>query len=300
MHHVYTVRYARNLQCARRWIGSGGGGGSSRTQLDWLIASLYSQSRGRAEFSRYSSQSRVTISASGMEIMSLLRSRAPSLRCSRRSFYLTAVWGSSSANEAKEKPPPTAGDDPLPLLNRPLGVVQPPTTRIKTRTEKLQDYINQDAIIEERRHMISFRAPESSLPPEYLRKPLVGKKAVNTTTMCAGRITVLAMLGTKISEENLLKSILVNLFTKSLRSTVPPELHPYYLVSSQNMEYVRDAIGMTNSKVGYVYLIDENLKIRWGGCADAMLEETQALETCTGVLIKRLDKLKPPGTRPRT
>ncbi|KAJ8693578.1 Mitochondrial ATPase complex subunit atp10 [Pleurotus ostreatus] len=215
--------------------------------------------------------------------------------------------------------------------------------------------MNQDAIIEERRHIIkeaakgyfddlnntrrhggkTWIAPQTLIRedkalylPNISGKPLVGKKAVNTTTMCAGRITVLAMLGTKISEihakgfvdptyehygthplfqyvqvnlqENLLKSILVNLFTKSLRSTIPPELHPYYLVSSQNMEYVRDAIGMTNSKVGYVYLIDENLKIRWGGCADAMLEETQALETCTGVLIKRLDKLKPPGTRPRT
>lgn len=47
---------------------------------------------------------------------------------------------------------------------------------------------------------------------------------------------------------------------------------------------------MTNSKVGYVYLIDENLKIRWGGCADATLEEAQALETCTGVLLKRAEK----------
>ncbi|KAF4583443.1 ATPase assembly factor ATP10 [Pleurotus pulmonarius] len=287
--------------------------------------------------------------------MSLLRSCAPSLRASRRSFHLSAVLGSGSANAAKAKPAPTTEDDPLPLLNRPLGVVQRPTTRIRTRTEKLQEYMNQDAIIEERRHIIkeatkgyfddlnntrrhggkTWIAPQTLIRedkalylPNISGTPLVGKKAVNTTTMCAGRITVLAMLGTKISEihakgfvdptyehygthpsfqyiqvnlqENLLKSILVNLFTKSLRSTVPPELHPYYLVSSQNMEYVRDAIGMTNSKVGYVYLIDENLKIRWGGCADAMLEETQALETCTGVLIKRLDKLKPPGTRPRT
>lgn len=56
------------------------------------------------------------------------------------------------------------------------------------------------------------------------------------------------------------------------------------------MEYVRDPLGMTNSKVGYVYLIDENLKVRWGGCADATLGETQALENCTGVLLKRLEK----------
>jgi mitochondrial ATPase complex subunit ATP10 len=56
------------------------------------------------------------------------------------------------------------------------------------------------------------------------------------------------------------------------------------------MEYVRDPLGMTNSKVGYVYLIDENLKIRWGGCADATKKEAESLERCTGVLLKRLEE----------
>lgn len=56
------------------------------------------------------------------------------------------------------------------------------------------------------------------------------------------------------------------------------------------MEYLRDPLSMTNSKVGYVYLIDENLKIRWGGGADPTLEEVQALESCTGVLLKRLEE----------
>ena len=67
-------------------------------------------------------------------------------------------------------------------------------------------------------------------------------------------------------------------------------------------------MGMTNSKVGYVYLIDENLKIRWAGCADATEKEAQALECCTGVLIKRLEEKSgatksstiPRGTAPET
>jgi ATPase complex subunit ATP10 len=91
-------------------------------------------------------------------------------------------------------------------------------------------------------------------------------------------------------QENLLKSFLVNLFTNSLRSTVPKELHPNYLISRQNLEYVRDALGMTSTRVGYVYLVDENLKVRWGGCADPTPEEVQSLESCTGVLLKRLEK----------
>lgn len=36
-------------------------------------------------------------------------------------------------------------------------------------------------------------------------------------------------------QENVLKSLLVNLFLSSLRSTIPTALHPTYLVSRQNM-----------------------------------------------------------------
>jgi len=154
--------------------------------------------------------------------------------------------------------------------------------------------------------------------PNISGKSLDNNLKKDTTTMCFGCITLLSVLGTQISQvhakgfveatharffnhplyqyvqinlqENLLKSFLVKLFSNSLRATVPPELHATYLVSSQNLEYVRDPLGMTNSKVGYVYLIDENLKIRWGGCADATLKEAQSLESCTGVLLKRLEE----------
>lgn len=54
------------------------------------------------------------------------------------------------------------------------------------------------------------------------------------------------------------------------------------------MEYVREPLGMANKHVGYVFLVDENLKIRWAGCGDAKAEETSALEQCTGVLLNRL------------
>jgi ATPase complex subunit ATP10 len=56
------------------------------------------------------------------------------------------------------------------------------------------------------------------------------------------------------------------------------------------MEYTREPLGMVNNRVGYVYLVDEDLKIRWAGCADAKPEEARALESCTGVLLNRLEK----------
>jgi len=154
--------------------------------------------------------------------------------------------------------------------------------------------------------------------PNIYGKGLADGIRKDTTDLLLGKITVLAMLGTRISEthaqsfatstcarysanpvfqyvqinlqENLLKSFLVKLFSSSLRASVPAELHNNYLISNQNLEYLRDPMGMTNSKVGYVYLVDENLKIRWAGCADATEKEAQSLETCTGVLLKRLEK----------
>lgn len=258
---------------------------------------------------------------------------------------------SSSESNTIDIEGPSVNPNDLQPLNRPLGVQERPTTVVKTRTEKMKALMDQDVRLAERRHLIKeaskgyfhdmnmtrkhggktwiapkvlIREDKALYLPNISGKSLADKMKKNTTTMCFGRITVLAMLGTQISElhvkgfvdatnarfssnplyqyvqinlqENLLKSFLVNLFANSLRNVVPPSLQPNYLVSSQNMEYVREPLGMTNSKVGYVYLIDENLRIRWGGCADATVEESQALESCTGVLLKRLEKKTPPST----
>ena len=51
--------------------------------------------------------------------------------------------------------------------------------------------------------------------------------------------------------------------------------------------YVSEDLGITNKYIGYVFLIDENCKIRWAGCADPKHEEVDALKVCTGVLLKR-------------
>lgn len=80
----------------------------------------------------------------------------------------------------------------------------------------------------------------------------------------------------------------MSLFLTSIARSVPPNLHSTYLVSNQDMEYVREPLGMVNKHVGYVFLVDENMKVRWAGCGDAKAEETNALEQCTGVLLNRL------------
>jgi ATPase complex subunit ATP10 len=64
-------------------------------------------------------------------------------------------------------------------------------------------------------------------------------------------------------------------------------------------EYLREPLGMTNSRIGYVYLVDENLKVRWAACADAKEEEEEALIRCAGVLLNRQKRPQPTGTPSR-
>ncbi|KAJ4470550.1 ATP10 protein-domain-containing protein [Lentinula edodes] len=277
----------------------------------------------------YSPKSRRYYSSSSSQAGPSLSSRATSNLATAKSKSLT--------------------NDELKPLSRPLGVREKPAVRHQTKLERLKEVLtNDEAIAEQRKHLVKeavtkgyfhdlnatrrhggktwiapkvlIREEKSLYFPDILGKSLADGSEQHTTSMCTGKISVLCLLNTKISEihvasfttptlarfsehplfnhiqinlqSNTLKSMLVSLFLSSLRRAIPPEQHPYYLVSSQNLEYQRDAIGLTNDRVGYVYLIDENLRIRWAGCADATAEEAHALEVCTDMLLVRLEKRK--------
>lgn len=67
-------------------------------------------------------------------------------------------------------------------------------------------------------------------------------------------------------------------------------------------------MGMDNKHLGYIYLVDENCKIRWAAVSSAqtatqptgddakpdstVTDEVEALRTCTGVLLQRLQEKK--------
>ncbi|TEB34348.1 hypothetical protein FA13DRAFT_82020 [Coprinellus micaceus] len=256
--------------------------------------------------------------------------------------------GTKPPKASNSKPNPPTRDQPLGPLTRPLGVRERPTTIVKTRMQRMKELLDSDVRTAQRRHLIKeaakgyfhdmnmtrthggktwiapnvlIREDKSLYLPNIAGTALSDKATKNTTEMCYGKVTVLSMLSTKISEihsqalieptyshfassphfqylqvnlqENVLKAFLVNLFVRQLREAVPRELHDTYLISTQNMEYIREPLGMTNSQVGYVYLVDENLRIRWAACAEPTQEEIQALESCTGVLLNR------PGTQVR-
>ena len=79
-------------------------------------------------------------------------------------------------------------------------------------------------------------------------------------------------------EENALKAGLIRLFIPSIRRRMPKERHGRYFVVRRGIsEEIRDAIGFLNGKVGYVYLIDGECKIRWAGSGRAEGGEKESL-----------------------
>ncbi|KAJ3506353.1 hypothetical protein NLJ89_g6914 [Agrocybe chaxingu] len=240
-------------------------------------------------------------------ISNVLSRRPEQLLCIRRSIHSSNALlqaAERSKNTEKQLPKLEAKDQPLPGLNRPLGVRQRPTTLERTRTERMKDLLDAEARTAQRRHLVKEASKgyfhdmnmtrkhggKTWIAPKVLIREDTHAKSFANSTYARYSSNPLFQYVQINLQENLLKSFLVKLFSNSLRSSVPLELQKNYLVSSQNMEYLRDPLGMTNSKVGYVYLIDENLKIRWGGCADATLREAQSLESCTGILVNRLEE----------
>lgn len=94
-------------------------------------------------------------------------------------------------------------------------------------------------------------------------------------------------------QENMMKALLVSFYTASLRKAINKELHAYYLLSTQNLEYVKEPLGMVNKHIGYVYVVDKDLKVRWAGGGLASEEEAKSMENCVRVL---LDRNKSPPT----
>ncbi|WFD19487.1 Mitochondrial ATPase complex subunit atp10 [Malassezia caprae] len=162
-----------------------------------------------------------------------------------------------------------------------------------------------------------IRADKSLYFPDIAGTCLADKSKKHTADMLYDRVSIVTMLTSKVSEEhtrsfyeaalerfrthprfqlvqinlqeNSLKAYLLSLFVSSLRAHVPAELQSTYLLSHQNMDLVREAMGLHNKHVGYTYLVGPDGKIRWAGSAFAEPDEARALVACTGVLLDRLD-----------
>lgn len=92
-------------------------------------------------------------------------------------------------------------------------------------------------------------------------------------------------------EEDALKALIIKLFRPSLRKRFGAgNWGRYFLVRKGLTTQIRDAIGLLNSKVGYTYLLDGNVRIRWAGSGVAEGDEKEGLVKGVRRLIE--DQLK--------
>lgn len=102
-------------------------------------------------------------------------------------------------------------------------------------------------------------------------------------------------------EDNAFKAWIVKLFMGGLRRTMGIEnYNKYFLVRKGITDQIREAVGLLNSKVGYVYLVDGECKIRWAGSGVAEPDEKESLVKATKQVIEesRRRKLGLPVARP--
>jgi ATPase complex subunit ATP10 len=100
-------------------------------------------------------------------------------------------------------------------------------------------------------------------------------------------------------EENILKAWIISFFSFNLRNNMKKEdWGRYFVVRRGVSQKVRETIGLLNKRVGYVYLVDEECRIRWAGSADAEGTEKEDLTKGFARLIEEAgtggSKIVPP------
>ncbi|KAI5209767.1 hypothetical protein AUEXF2481DRAFT_30394 [Aureobasidium subglaciale EXF-2481] len=94
-------------------------------------------------------------------------------------------------------------------------------------------------------------------------------------------------------EPNALKWWILRAFAGRLRGMRPKQdWNKYFLIRRGIDDDIREAIGLLNSKVGYVYLVDSECKIRWAGSAVAHEVEQEDLVTNLKRLLAETRKNK--------
>ncbi|KAL2353900.1 F1F0 ATP synthase assembly protein Atp10 [Cryomyces antarcticus] len=88
-------------------------------------------------------------------------------------------------------------------------------------------------------------------------------------------------------EPNTLKYWLLRLFMYRVRRQRPADSHGrYFLIRRGVTEHIRESIGLLNSRVGYVYLLDRECRIRWAGSGIAEQTEKESLVRGVAKLVE--------------
>ncbi|KAL8929944.1 MAG: hypothetical protein Q9208_001088 [Pyrenodesmia sp. 3 TL-2023] len=87
-------------------------------------------------------------------------------------------------------------------------------------------------------------------------------------------------------EEDWMKAMIIRMFMGGIKKQRREEdWKRYFLVRKGVTDELREAIGMGNAKVGYVYLVDWLCRIRWAGSANAQEGEKEGLVAGTRRLL---------------
>lgn len=90
-------------------------------------------------------------------------------------------------------------------------------------------------------------------------------------------------------EEDWMKAMLIRLFSGSLRRKVGPDnWDKYFLVRKGISDEIRESIGLLNSKVGYMFVVDHQCRIRWAGSGDAVDGEPEGLAKALQRVLKEI------------
>ncbi|ORY93375.1 ATPase assembly factor ATP10 [Syncephalastrum racemosum] len=91
-------------------------------------------------------------------------------------------------------------------------------------------------------------------------------------------------------QENVMKQWLLRAFIPSIRKNLAEERRDNYVLLLQDISRTRKMLDMTNQYIGYVYLIDENCKIRWTAHGEATQEEIANMLAMTKYLDEQRQK----------
>ncbi|KAI8976997.1 ATP10 protein-domain-containing protein [Mycotypha africana] len=88
-------------------------------------------------------------------------------------------------------------------------------------------------------------------------------------------------------QENYLKQYLLKAFVPMIRRNLPLERRDNYYLLYRDIGRVRKFMDMTNQHIGYVFLIDENCRIRWTAHGKATEEEIANMLAMTDYLKQK-------------
>lgn len=163
-----------------------------------------------------------------------------------------------------------------------------------------------------------IKGEKSKYMPTIKASSLLNGLSITTTDLFVGKVSLMLVFSTRVAEEhtntykkpwldafpidrnekiqlvqlntqeNILKSLIVTVFRGTLRRTIPRDQQATYLISSEDLTFIRKPTGMVNATMGYAFLIDESSKIRWAACGIATEDEIKSLIEGAKALERRL------------